>query len=330
MSRPEALTIGPLTAAPGTKVSGALEVPPQTGDLGTSIPITIVHGAGAGPVLALVAGIHGMEYVPIIALQRLRASLEPKTLHGSVVMVHVANLPSFFGRTVYYSPIDGKNLNRVFPGKPAGTLSERIAYTITRDIVTPATHLLDLHGGDGNESLRPYAYWITTGPPPVAEASRAMAIAFGLDRIVVDRQRPVDPDASIFLSNTAILRGKPAVTTETGGLGRADDASVALVERGVGSVMLHLGMRPVGPPPPDRPVWVGKEEVLRAGATGIFHAAVDCGERVASGTALGRITDFHGETLAVVNAPFAGEVLYIVRTPPVTRGEPLAMIGASA
>ena len=112
------LTIGPVTAAPGSVASGTLQVPAPAGDAGTTIPITIIHGASPGPVLALVAGVHGMEYVPVIALQRLRAALDPATLRGTIVMVHVANMPSFLGRTIYDSPVDGQNLNRVFPGRP--------------------------------------------------------------------------------------------------------------------------------------------------------------------------------------------------------------------
>ena len=136
-------------------------------------------------------------------------------------MVHVANMPSFLGRTIYYSPADGKNLNRVFPGKADGTLSERIADVITREVIARATHVVDIHCGDGNESLRPYVYWITTGATEVAEGGRRLALASGFDHIVIDRGRPTDPAQSVYLSNTAILRGKPALTVESGYL--ADD-----------------------------------------------------------------------------------------------------------
>jgi uncharacterized protein len=320
-------TIGSVSAAPGSTAAGVLEVPPKAGDAGTTIPFTIIHGASPGPVLLLVAGTHGMEYVPIIALQRLRTSIDSKTLAGTVLMVHVANMPSFLGRTIYYSPVDGQNLNRVFPGKPEGTLSERIAFVLTRELISRATHVVDLHGGDGNEALRPYLYWITTGDPKVADAGRAMALAFGLDRIVVDDERPVDPDASIYLSNTAITRGKPARTTETGCLGQVDDASIALVERGVAGLLRHLGMRATGPAPGEAPVWIAKHEVLRAGVSGIFYPAVERGTTVARGATLGRITDFHGNMLEEIASPFAGEVLYVLGTPPINKGEPVAMIG---
>ena len=200
MARPaaaqQAFTVGPVTAPPGAIAAGTIQVAARAGDAGTTIPITVINGASAGPVLALIAGTHGMEYVPIVALQRMRDTIDPKTLKGTIIMVHVANMPSFLGRTIYYSPIDGKNLNRVYPGKADGTISERIADTITRDVIARATHVIDLHCGDGNESLRPYSYWITTGEPKVAQAGREMALAFGLDHIVVDKERPTDPAAS--------------------------------------------------------------------------------------------------------------------------------------
>jgi predicted deacylase len=321
-------TIGPATAAPGTLVSGTFMVPAGPHDPGSSIPFTVVHGTAPGPVLALVAGTHGAEYVPIVALQRLRATIDPATLRGTVVMVHVANMPSFLGRTIYYSPIDGQNLNRVFPGRPDGTLSERIADRLTREVIDRATHVVDLHGGDGNESLRPYAYWITTGDAAVAQAGRAMVLAFGLDRIVIDRDRPTDPAASGFLSNTAILRGKPAITTEVGDRARVDEDMVALTLRGVAGLLRHLGMREEGPPPGPEPVWIARGEVLRAGVTGIFYPAVAKGDRVQAGAAIGRITDFHGHTLEEFRAPFAGEVLYVVETPPVSKGEPVGMVAS--
>lgn len=324
------ITIGGVSAPPGTSASGTLQVAARAGDQGTFIPFTIISGSTGGPVLALIAGTHGMEYVPIVALQRMRSAIDPKTLRGTIVMVHVANMPSFLGRTVYYSPIDGKNLNRVFPGKADGTISERIAHAITAEVIASATHVVDLHCGDGNESLRPYQYWVTTGDPKVADAGRAMALAFGLDHIVVDRERPPDPTASIYLSNTAITRGKPALTTETGALGQVTEGDIALVEKGVAGLMRHLGMRSDGPSPVAKPIWFEQNEVLRAGVTGIFYPSVARGQEVKKGAPFGRITDFHGKTIEEVVAPFDGQVLYVVGTPPVSKGEPLGMVGTTA
>ena len=299
----EAFAIGPVRAQPGASASGTLDVAARPGDAGTHVPITILHGPAPGPVLALVAGVHGMEYVPVLALQRAAAAIDPAALGGTIVLVHAANLPSLLGRTIYDSPVDGKNLNRVFPGRPDGTISERIAHVITTAVVSRATHLVDLHGGDGNESLWPYSYWITSGRAEVAAASRDLALAFGLDRIVVDRGRPTDPAASMYLSNTAITRGVPAITTEIGGLARADEAQLELAARGIAGVLKHLGMRSDGPDPIATPRWIVHDEVLRAGTTGLFEASVDCGDIVEAHGLIGLVTDFHGNRIEEIASP---------------------------
>ena len=322
-------TIGTVSAAPGTIASGTLVVAPRAGDTGTTIPISIVHGLRPGPTLALTAGVHGQEYTPVLALQRLLRNIDPKSLAGTVILVHVANMPSYLSRTIYYSPIDGKNLNRVFPGPADGTVSDRIANIITRDVIERATHVIDLHCGDGNESLRPYTYWITTGPSGIADAGKQMALAFGLDHIVVDRERPTDPGASVYLSNTAVTRGKPALTIESGGLARTDEESIAAIERGVHGVLRHLGMRADGPSPVTRPIWIERSEVLRSGTTGIFYPAVERGHTVAEGTVIGRVTDFHGRTVEEIKAPFTGEILYVIGTPAISKGEPIAFVGST-
>jgi predicted deacylase len=322
-------TVGGVRAAPGTAASGVLTVPARGGDQGTTIPISVIHGARPGPVLALTAGVHGMEYTPILALQRMRASIDPRTLAGTVIMVHVANMPSFLGRTIYYSPADGKNLNRVFPGNPDGTLSERIADVITREVIDRATHVVDLHCGDGNESLRPYSYWITTGAAEVASTGRQMALAFGLDHIIVDRERPSDPRASIYLSNTAVTRGKPALTIEAGGMAGTDNQSIVQIENGIAGVLKLLKMRTDGPDPVSAPVLLERSEVLRSSFSGMFIAAVEKGHTVAAGAIIGRVLDFDGKLLEEIKAPFAGEILYVVGTPPMSKGEPVAFIGST-
>ncbi|HSL21341.1 MAG TPA: M14 family metallopeptidase [Vicinamibacterales bacterium] len=316
-----------ITAAPGAAASGTLQVPAAGADKGTTIPITIINGTRPGPVLALVAGTHGMEYPPILAVQRLRTAIAPGDLRGTIVMVHVANMPSFLGRTIYYSPVDGQNLNRVFPGKAGGTLSERIAHVITTEVIERATHVVDIHCGDGNEWLRPYTYWVTTGDPKVAAAGREMALAFGLEMIVEDTSRPGEPSASVYLSNTAITRGKPALTVESGAWARTDEESIARIERGVHGLLRHLGMRQTGPAPVQKPIWIGRNEVLRSSVTGILYPLVEPDRDVPAGALVARVTDFHGRTLEEIKAPFAGRILYVVATPPINAGEPVGFVG---
>lgn len=324
-----AFIVAKISAAPGTRASGFLEVPRVAGqtDEGTHIPVTVIHGAKPGPVLGLVAGTHGYEYSPIVAMQRFPAKVNPEELAGTIIIVHVANLPSFLGRTIYYSPVDGKNLNRVYPGRADGTISERIAFTITREVIERADYLVDLHCGDGNEALRPYSYWMTSGTAEVNEKSKQMALAFGLDHIVIDRERSPDPSRSVYTSNTAITRGKPSITTETGLLGRVDTDGADLAEAGVFNLLRHFKMLPGEPRRVDHPIWIERNEVLRSPAAGTFHARVQPDQTVAQGTLLGVLTDFFGNPIQEIRSPFAGVVLYVVATPPVREGEPLGMIG---
>src|ERR1700722_2055265 len=192
---------------------------PGGADSGTEIPISTIQGARPGPVLALIAGNHGYEYTPILALQKIPELIDAAHLSGSLILVHIANMPSFLGRTVYFSPVDGKNLNRVYPGRQDGSVSERIAYAITTQVIEKADLVIDLHCGDGNEWLRPYVYQNVTGNAALDKSIERLVMAFGIDHVVIDRDRPADPAHSLYCSTTAITRGKPAMTIESGSLG---------------------------------------------------------------------------------------------------------------
>ena len=321
------LVVGPVIARPSERASGYLEVPAGV-DSGTRIPITVLRGARPGPVVALIAGTHGVEVAPIVALQRARAAIDPTRLSGTVLLVHVANLPSFLRRTVYYSPIDGKNLNRVYPGRPDGTVSDRIAHVITTEIIDRVDYVVDMHSGDGNEMVRPYAYAARLGLDARTDSlSRELALAWGHTRIVVDTARPRDPAASVYTQNTAHLRRKPAITSEGGWLGLADEEMVQHNLRGVLRLLRHLAMLPGAPDPLPAAVYFERTEVVRSPGAGIWYPAVVEGQAVAAGGVLGVLTGFFGDTLAVIRAPFGGVMMYVVPTPAMNQGEPVGMVG---
>jgi predicted deacylase len=324
------LTIAGVTARPGERASGFLEVP-AAADSGTRIPITILRGATAGPTLALIGGTHGSEVAPILALQRVRAMVDPRQLKGTLLIVHVANMPSFLGRTIYYSPIDRKNLNRVYPGNAAGTVSDRIAHRITTEIIERADYLVDMHAGDGNESLRPYTYWNKLGlDARVDSIARRMALAWGAEHIIVDTTRTRDRERSLYTQNTAHVRGKPALTTENGYLGLPEPEMIERNVQGALRLMRFFGMLPGEPELSPAPVWLAPYEVLTSPETGVWHPRVERGHTVSRGAVIGVLTDFFGDRLAEVRAPFDGEVMYVVGTPAMSKGEPVGMIAARA
>lgn len=309
--------------------SRIIAIPPGI-DAGTEIPVTTIRGARPGPTLALIAGNHGYEYAPILALQKLLATLHPSRLSGTIVMVHVANMPSFLGRTIYFSPIDGKNLNRVYPGNPNGTVSERIADQITKQVIEKSDYVLDLHCGDGNESLRPYVYQDISGDKKLDAVMAQLALAFGLDHIVITRDRPTDAAHSIYCSTTATTRGKPAMTIESGFLGTSDPKSVGQIVDGVSSILRFLKMMEGQPLRVARPLYFDPAEVVAAPVTGILYPHVERDQSVKKGDVLAHITDFFGRSQAEVRAPFDGTVLYILATPPISQGQPVAFVGTPA
>ena len=322
----EDFAIGAERVKSGSAASGYLAVPAKDG-AGTEIPYTVIHGAKKGPVLALVAGVHAYEYPPILSLYRLKDRIDPKTLRGTVLMVHIANLPSFKKRTIYYGPDDWKNLNRVFPGDIGGTMSQRIAAVLNEEVVKRADVLVDMHCGDGNEALIPYTYWMISGDKKLDAKTRELALAFGIPHIIIDESRTKDPKDSKYLGNTAILQGKPAVTTEAGFLGRVDEESIGRNVRGVLSVMRHLEMISGDPAPAADPVWIDKYEVVYSKHDGLFAPRVEMGYFVRQGQVVGTITDYLGGWKEDVKAPFTGILLYIIGTPPCNAGEPLFEVG---
>lgn len=318
--------MGPIRVPRGEMRSGFLAVPEKDG-VGTSIPVTVIHGAKKGTVLALVAGVHGYEYPPVLALYRLKEMIDPQKLSGTLVLVHIANLPSFQKRTIYYSPHDWKNLNRVFPGDAHGTLSQRMALVLTEEVVRKCDALIDLHCGDGNEALIPYSYWMISDKRALDRKTKDMALAFGLRYTIIDASRTKDPKDSKYLGNTAILRGKPAITTESGFLGRTDEESIARNITGILNVMKLFKMIEGKPEFVVDPVWVDKYEVVYSGFDGLFFPSVEMGAIVAEGQTVGLIKDYLGAMKEEVKAPFGGVVLYILGTPPTNKGEPLFEVG---
>jgi len=322
----EAFVIGSLRVFPGQAVSGFLEVAAKEGS-GTSIPVTVIHGAKKGKTLALVAGVHGFEYPPILALYRLKSTIDPKDLAGTLILVHIANLPSFQRRTIYYGPSDWKNLNRVFPGDPAGTLSQRLAYVLTEEVVKKCDGLIDLHCGDGNEALIPYSYWMISGEKKMDDLTRTMALAFGIRHIIIDETRSKDLKDSKYLGNTAVLLGKPAITTESGFLGRTDEESIRRNIDGILGVMRLFQMIKGQPDVVADPVWIDRYEVIYSQTDGLFYPQAEMGNYVAKGQKVGYVTDFLGQVKEDVRAPFSGILLYIINTPPTSKGEPLFEVG---
>ena len=319
-----------LVAAPGQTTTGQLDVAAGA-DAATFIPVSIVHGARPGPVLALIAGVHGSETTPILALQQLLPRLDARALAGTVMLVHVANMPSFLGRTIYTGPIDGKNLNRSFPGRAEGTVSERIAHTLSSEIMRRADVVIDLHSGDANEDLTPWTgFYARHGAADVILRSRALAVAFGLPFIVEFPFEPKTPADVIYTGAAAVQMGKPSFDVEVGRLGLIEPRNIELVVSGSLSVMRYLKMLPGDPAPAPEPWFITVRDNLASEHDGIVYPVVSAGAYVTAGQRLAYITDFHGRRVQEIIAKRAGAVLVLVTTPAIRKGETVAVVGVTS
>ena len=322
-------SVGTATAAPGQKADGYLQVPAGV-DPGTNIPVVVVNGAKPGPVLALVTGAHGTEYVSIIAVEKLINDLDPAEVSGTVILVPLVNTASFEQKVPHVNPVDNKSMNRFYPGNPNGTQTDRASYVITKEVVDRCDYLIDYHGGDLDENLRPYAYWGAVGKEAQDKTSKEMVLAFGLDHIIIWSDRPTDPNATRYLDNTAAVRGKPSIVVEAGHAGTVEPDDVALLVHGTLSTMRYLKMIPGEPHFIEHPVWLEKVVDVVSDGPGIWYPYVNRGTYAMEGMKLGKVTDYFGKTILEPRAPVSGVVLHINAVPSLEKGTNIVDIGVVA
>jgi uncharacterized protein len=326
------LTVGTAKAAPGQRATGFIEIPAGS-DAGSRIPVIVINGAKSGPTLALVAGSHGTEYASIVAMAQLAQLIDPAVISGAVIIVPLVNPASFLEKVPHLNPVDKKNMNRFYPGKPDGTITERASWAVGQRVVKQCDYLIDLHGGDLDENLRQYTYWADTGNERLDKISKGMVLAFGFDHIVIQRsranaQRPAN--ATSALSRFAEENGKPAVTAEAGHAGTANAEDVDALIQGCTNVMRHLKMLAGPEKPVERPLWIARYSVVASEQDGIFYPLTVPEAYVHNGAKIGYITNYFGDKISDVTAPHAGVVLYIASVPSMKKGDNISYIGEIA
>jgi uncharacterized protein len=325
----DSFTVGSATAAPGETATGYLDVPAGV-DAALQIPVVVIRGRKPGPVLAIVSGSHGTEYASIIAVEHLIQHLDAKEISGTVILIPLVNVNSFLEKVPHLNPVDGKNMNRMYPGKPDGTQTERASWLINNEVVERCDYLIDLHGGDLDENLQPYTYWPKTGNEKLDTVTRAMVLAFGLNDIIIQDSRSLDPKNSRYLDAAAMSLGKPAVIAEAGYAGTVQPQDVDAIAHGCVKVMRYLRMLLGDAPPVENPVWFSSVVTATSDQTGIFYPLVEKRTYVQQGMKVGYVTDFFGKTIEDVRAPVTGVVLYICAVPSMKKGNTLVDIGVVA
>lgn len=291
------------------------------------VPVSVIHGSQSGPVLLLTAGVHGDEFPAVLALQRLREEIDAKALKGTLILVHLANLPGFHARRVALHPLDNKNLNREFPGDKNGTPTEQLAEFFTREFINRIDFLIDMHSGSWNQELWPHVYSPFVGNKELDDLTFEFAKAIGMQHIVMYGERPRDPANSISYPNTAMTRGKPGLTTEIGHLGQRDEKSIEDTLTLSRNALYFLEMLPGKPSPHPDPVIYDKLKSVASPSDGLFTPRVEIGSVVEEGTIVSDVRDYFGNIVAELTSPVSGTVMMINYTPPVNAGETPVTIG---
>lgn len=315
------IEIAGLPIGPGEKKRGWLPVS-TWGAQAVEMPFTVVNGAQAGPRLAVMAGIHGCEYTGIEASIRLGRDLDPQELRGTLILIHVVNIPAFQSRTPYVCPLDGLNLNKIRDENPGGTargtISHRMIHTLFHRVIYPSDACIDLHAGDLFESLtEPFIIFPVTPDQGVNERIRAMAEAYGVSYIWGVKEN------GILRAGDHSGQGVvPSIMVECGQEGKIEEEYVRIHYRGVLNVMRLLGMTgPSWAAPETSPVLIRQGGKIMAETGGIFHARVKPGERVVEGDLLGEVKDIWGDVLQRMTAPADCMILMTVSNPIIGAGD---------
>jgi len=299
---------------------------------GLTVPLVEVTGSHDGPLLTVIAGVHGCEYASMDGVRRWLRELETRDITGRVRAVPVLNVSAFAARTPFVVPEDGKNLNRCFPGDPAGTLADRLAYDAFTQLITGSDAYVDAHCGDMVEALQPFALYEAG---PAEDRAHALATAYGLPYVI---RQVAGPDRAVSgtSSGAAAVAGIPAITAEAGECGLVQEHAVALHVAGLNGVLELLGMTAAEPGATSQAARARPEQTqlsrflwLRCRDAGWWEPTVTAGEKVTAGQVIGTVSTLDGGgLLAEIVAPADGVIIFLTSSPAVAADGLLLGLGA--
>ncbi|MDS0526883.1 M14 family metallopeptidase [Clostridium sp. SHJSY1] len=311
------LIIRDLEAKKGEKVSGFINIE----DKNLKIPVTLINGQNEGKSILITAGIHGCEYLGIEVVNKLAKKIDPKKISGKIILVHVANISGFYSRVPAIVPEDGENLNRVFPGDMNGSVSEKIAYTLTNEFQKKVDFYIDLHGGDLNEIVMPYVYYPGKGSDEVIKASCEVAKKLNVNY-------RVKSSATTGAYNSAAILGVPSVLIERGGAGLWNKKDVSEYEKDVYSVLAYYNIiensylnEDIKQKEITNVIYVDSE------FNGCWYPDVKPGEVIKKGQVLGVIQDCFGKEINTYISQVNGVVLYMTVSLAIKKGNSLIAYG---
>ncbi len=249
------------------------------------IPLTVIQN-GSGPTALLTGANHGDEYEGPVALQHLALNLDPLDITGRVIIIPAFNYPAFRAGT-RNSPIDDGNMNRVFPGHPRGTVTEKVADFFMRTLVPEADVVVDIHSGGKTLEFVPLAAAHILENKAQQAACVAAMEAFNAPYSTI----LLEIDNTGMYDTAVEDQGKVFVSTELGGGGTTRASTVRLAKKGLNNVLAHAGIlqaEPVIEPTihlemPDGDCFVISEH------DGLLEPVVDLGDAVSQGDCVAKV-----------------------------------------
>ena len=249
------------------------------------IPITVIKN-GDGPTALLTGANHGDEYEGPIALQELAATLNPAAVNGRILILPMINHPAFVAGT-RCSPIDDLNMNRSFPGKPDGTVTEKICHYISTELVPVSDVVLDFHSGGKTLDFLPFAAAHVL--PDKEQEARCMAAMrafnapYSCQMLEIDNVGMLDTDVE--------NQGKVFVTTELGGGGTSSANTIQIARKGIRNLLQHAGILK-GAPEIEPTIQLSMPDetcFIFAQHAGLIEYVTDLGSRVQKGDTIARV-----------------------------------------
>jgi predicted deacylase len=280
---------------------------------GWSWPCVDIIGRNSGARLAIIAGIHVNETSSIEAAIRLQRAFDPEELSGRVSIIPIVNLPAVPLRSQYVCPLDDKNINFSFPGRPDGSFAEAMAWALLEDWAADADCFVDLHGGDLCENVSHFTVAQRIGEPEFDRRNLELAQCFDAELVVqLDPSHLAKPGRSCTGRAT---RRQHAAFAEAGRLGLIEEDNVIYHVEGVLRIARVLGMIPSAPPKRRQAVLIERYLWLPAPASALYRYRVAPGDKVAKGTVLAVAENTYGKIVGEVVAPEDGYILWTITHP---------------
>ena len=314
---PQELIIGSARATPGNVARGAIPVTTLAGGSPLEIPVILLHGAHPGPCLWIDAAIHGDEPEGTLTCHELARTINPAELSGTLVLIPALNVPAYEAGQ-RGNPLDtfSYDINRIYPGRPEGYLSERIAWAHAEWMRQVADLEIAIHSGGAHSYLAETIF--------INEDAKSDELARAMGRgweIVLSAISPKGNPMATMLE-----AGKTGITVELGGRSATGPQEmrrvVATLAEAICNVMRHYSMI-AGEPHYPAVRWKGVQEALLAPASGLFLPApgVGCKQPMHEGDVIARIVNIWGDSVAELHAPAEGQIFGLRALANVTTGD---------